>query len=95
MEGYLHNFKEIEKGRGPSPLNPMECDFSRFGVQDIQECPFEDRNGVAIMFTMPGRVSDDHPFLTLFAAILLPLVSPPLHGGWDTVLSAEKYPVFT
>jgi hypothetical protein len=28
MEGYLHNFKEIEKGRGPSPLNPMECGFS-------------------------------------------------------------------
>jgi len=31
MEEYLHNFKEIEKGRGPSPLNPMECDiFSYF-----------------------------------------------------------------
>src|SRR4029450_9768569 len=27
MEEYLHNFKEIEKGRGPSPLNPMECDI--------------------------------------------------------------------
>ena len=28
MEEYLHNFKEIEKGRGPSPLNPMECGIS-------------------------------------------------------------------
>jgi hypothetical protein len=26
MEEYRHNFKEIEKGRGPSPLNLMECD---------------------------------------------------------------------
>src|SRR5499427_6680787 len=29
MEEYLHNFEEIEKGRGPSPLKPMECGFSR------------------------------------------------------------------
>ena len=27
MEGYLHNFKEIEKGRGPSPRNSMECEI--------------------------------------------------------------------
>jgi hypothetical protein len=46
---------------------------------------FEDRNVVAVMFTMSGRVSGDHP----------PLVSPPLQVGWDTALSAEKYPVFT
>jgi type IV secretory pathway TraG/TraD family ATPase VirD4 len=26
MEEYRHNFKEIEKGRGPSPLNLMECE---------------------------------------------------------------------
>jgi len=26
MGEYLHNFKEIEKDRGPSPLNPMECE---------------------------------------------------------------------
>jgi hypothetical protein len=25
MEEYLHNFKAIEKGRGPSPLNSVEC----------------------------------------------------------------------
>src|SRR5215467_11678131 len=26
MEEYRHNFKDIAQGRGPSPLNPMECD---------------------------------------------------------------------
>jgi|SRR5262252_7239875 len=25
MEEYRHNFKDIAQGRGPSPLNPMEC----------------------------------------------------------------------
>jgi hypothetical protein len=25
MEEYLHSFKEIAKGRGLPPLNPMEC----------------------------------------------------------------------
>ena len=46
---------------------------------------FEDRNVVAVMFTISGRVSGYHP----------PLVSPPLYVGWDTALTAEKYPVFT
>jgi hypothetical protein len=27
MEEYLHNFKAIEKGRGPSPLNSVECEL--------------------------------------------------------------------
>jgi hypothetical protein len=35
-----------------------------------------------------------HP-LALFATILFPLVSPPLHMGWDTALFAGKYPMFT
>ena len=34
----------------------------------------------------------DHPSLTLFAKILLPLVSPPLHVDWDTALFAENAP---
>src|SRR5262249_23295578 len=66
--------------------------FSRFRVQGGQECPFEDRNVVAIMFTMPGRISGDRPFLTLFAETLLLLGSPPLHMGWDTALPTERYP---
>jgi hypothetical protein len=32
---------------------------------------------------------------TLFAKILLPLVSPPLQVGWDTALFAGKYSMFT
>jgi len=37
----------------------------------------------------------DHPSLTLFAQILLPLVSLPLHVDWDTALFAGKYSMFT
>src|SRR5712692_4007346 len=63
-------------------------DFSRLGVRDGQKCPFKDSHVAAIMLTTPCRVSGDHPSLTLFAKILLPLVSPPLHVGWDTALFA-------
>jgi hypothetical protein len=69
--------------------------FSRLGVQDGQKCPLKDSNVVAIMLTTPCRVSGDHPSLTLFAKILLPLVSLTLYVGWNTVLFAGKYPMFT
>ena len=72
-----------------------EVIFSRLGVKDGQKCPFKDSNVAAIMLTTPCGVSGDHPSLTLFAKILLQLVSPPLHVGWDTALFAGKYPVFT
>ena len=70
-------------------------DFSRWGVKDGQKCPFKDSNVAAIMLTTPCRVSGDHSSLTLFAKILLPLVSLTLHVGWDTALFAGKYPMFT
>ena len=69
--------------------------FSRLGVQDGQKCPLKDSNVVAIMLTTPCRVSGDHPSLTLFAKILLPLVSLTLYVGWNTGLFAGKYPMFT
>jgi hypothetical protein len=72
-----------------------EVIFSRLGVKDGQKCPFKDSNVAAIMLTTPCGVSGDHPSLTLFAKILLQLVSPPLHVGWDTALFAGKYPMFT
>jgi hypothetical protein len=37
MEEYLHNFKEIEQGRGPSPLNPMECEIADYIDKDNPE----------------------------------------------------------
>jgi hypothetical protein len=69
-----------------------EVIVSRLGVQDGQKCPLKDSNVTAIMLTAPCRVSGDHPSLTLFATILLHLVSPPLHAGWETALFAGKYP---
>jgi hypothetical protein len=69
--------------------------FSRLGVKDGQKCPFKDSNVAAIMLTTPRRVSGDHSSLTLFAKILLQLVSLTLHVGWDTALFAGKYPMFT
>src|SRR5262249_11461693 len=66
--------------------------FSRLGVQDGQECPLENRNVAAIMLTMPGSVAGDHPFLTLFAATLLQVVSPPVKLCGDTALAGEKIP---
>src|SRR5262249_54508177 len=32
---------------------------------------------------------------TRFAHLLLPLVSPPVHGGWDTACFGGTYPLFT
>jgi hypothetical protein len=72
-----------------------EVILSRWGVQGGQKCPCKDSNVAAIMLTTPCQVSDGLPALTLGAKILLQLVSPPLHMGWDTVLFAGKYPVFT
>ena len=65
------------------------------GVQDGQKCSLKDSNVVVIMLLTLCRVSGDHPVLTLFAKIFLPLVSPPLHVGWETARFAGKYPVFT
>jgi hypothetical protein len=72
-----------------------EVIFSRLRVKDGQKCPCKDSNVAAIVLTTLCRVSGDHPSLTLFAKILLQLVSPPLHVGWDTALFAGKYPMFT
>jgi hypothetical protein len=72
-----------------------EVIVSRLGVQDGQKCPFKASNVTAIMLTAPCRVSGDHPSLTLFAKILLHLVSPPLPVGWHTALFAGKYSMFT
>jgi hypothetical protein len=72
-----------------------EVIVSRLGVKDGQQCPLKDSNVAAIMLTMPCRVSSDHPSLILLATILLPLVSLPLHVGWDTALFVGKYPMFT
>ena len=72
-----------------------EVIVSRLGVQDGQKCPLKDSNVTAIMLTAPCKVSGDHPLLTLFAKILLPLVSPPLHVGWDTALFTGKCLMFT
>ena len=72
-----------------------EVIFSRLGVKDGQKSPLKDSNVPAIMLTTPCRVSGDRPSLTIFAKILLQLVSPPLHVGWDTTLFAGKYPMFT
>jgi hypothetical protein len=41
----------------------------------------KDSNVAVIMLTTLCRVSGDHPSLTLFAKIFLPLVAPPLHVG--------------
>jgi hypothetical protein len=71
-----------------------EVIVARLGVQDGQKCPFKDSTVAAIMLSTPCRVSGDHPWLTLWAKILLPLVSPPLPVGWDTALFAGKYPMF-
>jgi hypothetical protein len=73
---------------------PEEEFFSRLGVKEGQKCPFKDSNVTAIMVTTPCRGSGDHSSLTLFAKILLPLVSLTLHVGWDTVLFTGKYPMF-
>ena len=70
-------------------------DFSRLGVKDGQKCPSKGSNVAALMLTTPCRVSGGHPALTLFAQLLLPLVSLPLHVGLDTALFAGKYPMFT
>ena len=72
-----------------------EVIVSRLGVKDGQKRPFKDSNVTAIMLTAPCSVSGDHPSLTLFAKILLQLVSPPLHVGWDTAFFAGKYLMFT
>jgi hypothetical protein len=72
-----------------------KSDFSRLGVKDGQKCPFKDSNVAAIILTTPCRVSGDHSSLTLFAKILLQLVSITLHVGWDTALFVGKYPMFT
>src|SRR4029434_1232016 len=72
-----------------------EVIISQLGVKDGQKCPFKDSNVAVFMPTTPCRVSSDHPSLALFVQILLPLVSPSLHVGWDTALFAGKYPVFT
>jgi hypothetical protein len=69
--------------------------FFSIGVQDGQKCPFQYSNVLVIRLTTPCSVSDDHPSLTLFANLLLQLVSPPLPMGWETALCAGKYPVFT
>jgi hypothetical protein len=69
--------------------------LSRWGVQGGQKCPCKDSNVAAIMLTTPCRVSGGPSALTLCAKILFQLVSPPWHMGWDTVLFAGKYPVFT
>jgi hypothetical protein len=53
-------------------------------VKDGQQCPCKDNHVAVITLTTPCRVSGDHPSLTLFAKIFLPLVSLPLHAGWDT-----------
>ena len=71
-----------------------EVIFSRLGVKDGQKCPFKDSNVVALMLATPCRVAGDHPSLTLFAKILLHLVSPPWPVGWDTALFAGKCPMF-
>jgi hypothetical protein len=60
-----------------------------------QKCPFKDSNVAVIMLITPCRVSSDHSSLTLFAKILLQLVSLTLYMGWNTALFAGKYPVFT
>jgi len=63
-------------------------------AQDRQKCPFKDGNVVAILLTIPCSLSSGHPWLILFDQ------NPPLMGistlyeGWDTALSARKYPVF-
>jgi hypothetical protein len=72
-----------------------EVIFFSIGSEDRQKCPCKDSNITVIMLAAPYRVSGDHPSLTLFAKILLQLVSPPLHMGWDTALFAGKYPMFT
>jgi hypothetical protein len=72
-----------------------EVIVSQLGVKDGQKCPFKDSNVTVIMLAAPYRVSGDHPSLTLFAKILLPLVSPPLQVGWNTALFAGKCPMFT
>jgi hypothetical protein len=69
--------------------------FSRLGVKDGQKCPLKDSHVAAIILTTPCRISGDYPALTLFAHILLQLVSLPMHVGWETALFAGKYPMFT
>ena len=72
-----------------------EVMVSPLGVKDGHKGPCKDSNVTALMLTTSCRVSGDHPSLTLFATILLPLVSPPWHMGWDTALFVGKYPMFT
>ena len=69
-----------------------EVIVSRLGVKDGQKCPFKDSNVTAIMLTTPGRVSGDHPSLTLFAKLLLPLVSLPLACGLGYSAFRRKIP---
>ena len=72
-----------------------EVIVSPLGVQDGQPCPCKDSHVTARMLTTSCRVSGDHPLLTLFANLLLPLVSPPWHMGWDTALFVGKYSMCT
>jgi len=72
-----------------------EVMVSPLGVKDGHKGPCKDSNVTALMLTTSCRVSGAHPSLTLFATILLPLVSPPWHMGWDTALFVGKYPMFT
>ena len=53
----------------------LKGEFFLIGVKDGQKCPFQDSNVLGIMRTTLCRVSGDHPSLTLFAKILLQLIS--------------------
>ena len=66
----------------------------RLGVKDRQKCPCKDGNVVAIMLITSGRISGEHPSLTLFVHVLLLWVALLLPMGWDTALFAGKYPMF-
>src|SRR5262245_58834195 len=91
--GVSESFSPRSRGQvEPCDFCVRSGDFSRLGVQDGQECPFENRNVAAIMLTMPGRVAGDHLFLTLFAKILLQVVSPTVKVSRDTALFAGKCP---
>jgi len=65
------------------------------GRQNGQKCSVKDNNVAAIMLITPCCISGDHPSLTLFSKILLPVVSPPSYVGWHTAFFAGKHPVFT
>ena len=92
VPGNRHSYRNYAITPSASPVrrvrSPWECSMDKSVLAT-------DSTVAALMRTPPCSVSGDHPSWTRFANLLLPLVSPPLHGGWDTAFFVGTYPMFT